>query len=97
MRLVPYAIAVAAARDPLPRRDAADALAQALALLALIFVVVRLGGRIRSAWRCAADDQQAKLEALDHVPMGARVVTFVGLPCGNVVGACRATAIWGRW
>ena len=29
----------------------------------------------------AADDQQAKLEALNHVPMGARAVTLVGMPC----------------
>jgi hypothetical protein len=48
----------------------------------LIFVVVRLGSNAVSLAR-AADDQQAKLTAIDHIPMGARVATFVGLPCGT--------------
>jgi hypothetical protein len=81
MRLVPYAIAVLLIairfRGATPPR-----LAQALAILALIFVVVRLGSNTVSLAR-AADDQQAKLAAINHVPMGARVATFVGLPCGT--------------
>jgi hypothetical protein len=81
MRLVPYAIAVLllAIRfrgETLPR------LGQALAVIAVIFVVVRLGSNtISLAW--AADDQRAKLHALDRVPTGARVASFVGLPCGS--------------
>jgi hypothetical protein len=57
-------------------------LGQALALIAILFVVVRLGSNTISLAR-AANDQQAKLEALGQVPTGARVVSFVGLPCGT--------------
>ena len=81
MRLVPYAIAVLLLAIRF-RGETAPRLAHALALLAMIFVVVRLGSNTISLAR-AADDQQAKLEALDHVPMGARVASFVGLPCGT--------------
>jgi hypothetical protein len=81
MRLVPYAIAVLLLAIRF-RGETAPRLAQALALLAMIFVVARLGSNTISLAR-AADDQQAKLQALDHVPMGARVASFVGLPCGT--------------
>ncbi len=81
MRLVPYAIAVLLLAIRF-RGETAPRLAQALAVLAMIFVVARLGSNTISLAR-AADDQQAKLQALDHVPMGARVASFVGLPCGT--------------
>src|SRR4029079_6855738 len=63
-------------------------LGRALAIFALLFVVVRLGSNTISLAQ-AANDQQAKLEALNHVPMGARVVSFVGLPCGTSWGLMR--------
>lgn len=31
----------------------------------------------------ASDDQQAKLQAIGRIPVGARVVTQVGMPCTN--------------
>lgn len=79
MRLFPYVVAVALLairfRDTMPMRTA-----QVLAALGLGFFLIRLAG---NSWSLAiaADDQRAKLEALDHVPMGARVATFVGDSC----------------
>jgi hypothetical protein len=81
MRLVPYAIAVLLLAIRF-RGETVRKTAHALAVLAVLFVVVRLGSNAISLAR-AADDQNAKLEALNHVPMGARVATFVGLPCGT--------------
>jgi hypothetical protein len=81
MRLVPYAIAVLLLAIRF-RGETARRFAQALAVLAVIFVTVRLGSNTVSLAN-AADDQKAKLEALNHVPMGARVASFVGLPCGT--------------
>jgi hypothetical protein len=80
MRLVPYAIAVLLLAVRF-RGETARKSAHALAVLAVIFVAVRLGSNTVSL-ALAANDQKAKLEALNHVPMGARVETFVGLPCG---------------
>jgi hypothetical protein len=87
MRLVPYAIAVLLLAIRF-RGAMSPRLGLALAVLAVIFVAVRLGSNTVSLAR-AADDQSAKLEALNHVPMGARVVTFVGLPCGTSWGLMR--------
>ena len=79
MRLVPYLMAVALLairfRDPVDWR-----LANVLAVLGLVFAVVRIGGNTASL-AIAADDQEAKLTALDHVPQGARVASFYGLLC----------------
>ena len=81
MRLIPYAIAVMVLairfRDRMPRR-----LGRTLAVLGLAFFLVRIGG---NAWslKIAADDHRAKLAALDHVPMGARVLSLVHDACGR--------------
>src|SRR3954452_3264685 len=79
MRLVPYLMAVALLairfREPIDQR-----LAQLLAVAGLAFLVVRLGAATTS-FALAANDQQAKLVALEHVPPGARVVSFYGLKC----------------
>jgi len=80
MRLVPYMMAVGllAIRfkaAPAPR------LAQALAVLGLAFFFIRTAGTTASL-AIAANDQSAKLEAIDHLPMGARVVSLVGDACG---------------
>ena len=80
MRLVPYAIAVLLLairfRGPTTPR-----LGPVLAVLGLAFMVIRLGANTTSL-AMASDDQQAKLEAIEHMPEGARVAAFYELPCG---------------
>jgi hypothetical protein len=80
MRLVPYAIAVALLairfRAPAPR------LGTALAILGLSFAALRIGTTTASL-AIASDEQERYLPAIDHLPMGARVVTLVGDPCGS--------------
>ena len=55
-----------------------------LALSGLAFFVVRLGANTVSL-AMAADEQKAELAALDHIPMGARVVWMIdeGANCGH--------------
>ena len=81
MRLLPYLFAVALLairfRGAPNRRTA-----QMLAVLGLLFYLGRIGATTVSL-AMAADDQQAKLEALDHVERGARVITLTGMPCGD--------------
>jgi hypothetical protein len=81
MRLIPYAIAVALlairVRDGMDRRAAGWFAAAGLA-----FVLVRLAGTAASL-AIAANDQRAKLAALDQVAMGSRVASLVGMPCGG--------------
>ncbi|MEO5972451.1 MAG: hypothetical protein ABIP91_03705 [Sphingomicrobium sp.] len=79
MRLVPYLIAVALLAIRF-RDDTHLPTARVLAALGLAFVLVRFGGTTISL-AIAADDQRAKLAALDHVPMGARVASLVGVDC----------------
>ena len=81
MRLVPYVIATAILAIRF-RGQANGRLARAFAVLGLLFCIVRFGGNTLSLAR-ASDDQQAKLAALDHVPIGARVATLTGYPCQN--------------
>jgi hypothetical protein len=81
MRLVPYAMAVALLAIRFQEGARPRFAGSALAAAALAFVVLRLGSNTASL-AIAADDQQAKLAALDYVPMGSRVATFVGDPCG---------------
>ena len=81
MRLVPYFIAVLLLAIRF-RGDTSRRLGLALAVLAFAFVGIRLGSNTISLAR-AANDQQAKLQALNHVPEGARVVSMVGLKCGK--------------
>jgi hypothetical protein len=87
MRLFPYVVAVALLairfRDQVPMHTA-----RVLAVLGLLFFLVRLGG-LTASLAIAADDQSAKLRALDHVPMGSRVVTLVGDGCGKEWGLPR--------
>jgi hypothetical protein len=79
MRLLPYVIATAVLAIRF-RGPTNFKLGSALAVLGLLFCVVRFGGNTWSLAR-ASDDQQAKLAALDHVPTGARVVSLVGFYC----------------
>jgi hypothetical protein len=81
MRLVPYifAILLVAVRVG---QDAPRSYAATLAFLAVAFVTVRLAANTIS-FAIAAGDQQAKSAAVAHIPEGARVATFVQLPCGG--------------
>jgi len=77
-RLLPYLFAAGLLaigfREPADRR-----LQDWLAVVALAFFLARLGGTTAS-FVMAANDQRAKLAALDAVPRGARVASFFGLP-----------------
>ena len=80
MRLMPFLLAVALlgirfkAETQLP-------LARVLAVLAVSFMLVRTA-TVTASLAMATNDHQAKLPALQHVPLGARVATFVGAHCG---------------
>ena len=80
MRLVPYAIAVLLLAIRF-RGETTQRLGTVLAVLALAYTTVRLGSNTLSL-ATAANDQQAKLQALAYVPEGSRVATFYQLPCG---------------
>ena len=79
MRLVPYLMAVAILAIRF-RGETDLRLARMLAVAGLAFFLVRIAGTT-SSLAIASDDQSAKLEALEHVPMGSRVVSLVGDPC----------------
>jgi hypothetical protein len=81
MRLVPYLIAVALISirfRSLPDKRTV----QLLAVIGLLFFGVRLIGNTISLGM-AANDQTAKLAALDYVPRGARVLTLTGIGCSE--------------
>jgi hypothetical protein len=81
MRLVPYMIAVVLLA--IRFRDHVDVrLGSTLAALGLLFCAVRLSTTTFSL-AMAANDQQAKLAALDHVPEGSRVISLVSYGCGG--------------
>jgi hypothetical protein len=57
-------------------------MAQVLAVLGLLFFATRTAANTISL-AMAADDQTAKLHAIDHMPTGARVITLTGMPCSE--------------
>jgi hypothetical protein len=76
MRLLPYAVATALlAIRPVAHR-------RLLAAIGLAFVFARIGAETVSFLRY---DRifQSELPALDHVPRGARLISFVGTSCRN--------------
>jgi len=81
MRLAPYlfALALLAIRF---RSDTHRRTATVLAVVGLIFYLARIATTTAS-YAMAADDQREKLQALNHVPMGAKVATFVGQGCAD--------------
>jgi hypothetical protein len=81
MRLLPYVIATLVLAIRFRGRMSLP-VARTLAFIGLVFFLVRIGGNTLSL-AIAANDQEAKLAALDHVPEGARVVTLSLLPCTN--------------
>ncbi|MBA3512728.1 MAG: hypothetical protein H0T81_12625 [Sphingomonas sp.] len=80
MRLAPYIFAVALLGIRF-RGEMHLKTARTLAILGLAFLMLRTAGTTISL-AFAANDHSAKLEALDHVPMGARVASLAGRGCG---------------
>jgi hypothetical protein len=79
MRLVPYLIAVGLLA--IRFRGAPDrTTAQVLAVIGLLFFATRTAANTASLAMAGAD-QTAKLDALNNVPEGARVITLTGMPC----------------
>jgi hypothetical protein len=79
MRLVPYMFAVAVIAIRL-RDGASRRFARGLAWLGLAFAAVRIGGNTISFWMLDRVYDR-ELAALDHIPKGARLVSFVGQVC----------------
>lgn len=82
MRLAPYMIALI----PLSirfREDTHLPTARVLAIIGFTLFVIRIAG-VTWSMGIAAKDQDAKLEALNHLPEGARVVSLVGRDCRRV-------------
>ena len=81
MRLAPFAVAIAVIAIR-PRREVSTRAATTLAAAGLAFVVVRM---VAATWSFAAfdDSYRRQLAALDHLPRGARLVSFVGESCHN--------------
>jgi hypothetical protein len=79
MRLVPYLAAVALLA--IRFRGAPDRrTAHVLAVVGLLFFAGRTAANTVSLGM-AARDQQAKLQAINFMPRGARVITLTGMPC----------------
>jgi hypothetical protein len=79
MRLAPFVIGIAViALRPRPRLSIRHA--ATLAALGLIFFLVRIGGTTASFW-IYNQSYQRELKALDHLPVGAKLVSFVGTDC----------------
>lgn len=79
MRLTPYMLAIAVvAIRPMP--SASQKLLSVLAIAAFAFFAARIGGNTFTRYQIAAA-QNRSLVALDYVPVGARLVSFVGHRC----------------
>jgi hypothetical protein len=88
MRLVPFVMAVIILGIRF-RSATYLPMARVLALAGLALFAARIAGHTASL-AMAADDQRAKLAALDHVPMGARVASVVGeFDCGRAWALAR--------
>jgi hypothetical protein len=79
MRLAPYVFAIALIGIRFPQ-GASFNFTRAMAFAGLAFVAVRTGGTTVSMWLYDRTYDR-ELAALDHVPHGARLVSFVGRPC----------------
>lgn len=81
MRLVPFMLAIAVIalrpRPGVPLRHAA-----LIAAAGMTFFVGRIGATTVSYWLYSRDYDR-ELAALDHLPIGARLLTFVGETCFN--------------
>lgn len=81
MRLAPYLLAVAVIAIR-PKPHATFRHAATLAALGLAFFLVRVGGHTISYARFDRD-YDVELAALERLPVGARVISFVGHNCRN--------------
>lgn len=79
MRLAPYLFMIALIAIRIPEA-AGRRFSQALAIAGLAFVLVRTAGTTASMYLYDRSWDR-ELAALDHVPRGARMVSFVGRPC----------------
>jgi hypothetical protein len=81
MRLAPFAVAIAliALR---PRKGLSIRHAATLAALGMAFFLVRVGSTTASFWLYSKSYDQA-FRVIDHVPQGARMVTFIGRRCSD--------------
>ena len=79
MRLAPYIFMIALIAIRIPE-SAGQRFSQALAMAGLAFVLLRTAGSTASTFLYDRSYDR-ELAALDHVPWGARLVTFVGRPC----------------
>jgi hypothetical protein len=75
MRIMPFALAVAVLALKPP-----EAWTSRLALAGLAFIGVRMAAETAS-FALYARSWRSELAALDHVPRGAKLVSFVGTPC----------------
>ena len=89
MRLAPYMIATALLAIRF-RGETLMRTARVLAILGVAFYLVRVATTTISL-AMASNDQQAKLQALDHVPRGAKLVSFVGQDCDGLWALPRNT------
>ncbi|MGK6318837.1 hypothetical protein [Sphingomonas sp. DT-204] len=81
MRLAPFMLGIGlVALRPKPGMSMRGA--ATLAVVGLAFFVVRIGGTTVSYWLYDRDYDR-ELRALDHLPVGARLVSFVGETCYN--------------
>jgi hypothetical protein len=79
MRLAPYLFIIALVAIRFPERPDLR-FARTLALAGIAFVAIRTGATTLSMWLYDRSFDR-ELAALDHVPHGARMVSFVGRPC----------------
>ena len=89
MRLAPYMIACVLLAIRF-RGETVMRTGRVLAWLGLSFCLVRIAATTISL-ALASNDQAAKLQALDHVPRGAPLVTLVGQDCGGLWALPRNT------
>jgi hypothetical protein len=80
-RLAPYMVAVGLLAIA-PAGGAPPRFVRTLALAGLAFFVLRMGSATASA-ALYGKEWAREAKALDHVPRGARMVSFVGFPCDN--------------
>jgi hypothetical protein len=93
MRIVPYVLmtALLAVRF---QNDASVKVTRAFAVLGTGFYAVRLGATAASL-AIASNGLQARLAALEHLPIGSRVVSLVGLACPKPWALPRTSHIGG--
>jgi len=64
------------------RKDTHLPTARGIAVIGVAVLLIRLAG-VTWSMAIAADDQNGKLEALDRLPRGAKVVSLIGRECGR--------------